>query len=241
MHTKGEGGREDPLCGWLHLHPSLSNSQGSHRTTLTYAKDDCGLNTVPPSIHTANVVQDSKPWADDRAPNAIFAWLVSFWHQGYSQGFHIDSGPWRARLLPRFQDEPRATQNSENGPKKAMTIYNTRVYLYLSLYCGTKVCDRPPISSIQNFQSLEHPGGTCLWLTCIIFSRNDSSGSDSELESTLGAGPHQNFRHIRSCTWLSNSRMEPYVMSRIRAHNPGQRTMLSNSLSLLSEHNVFMI
>ena len=37
---------------------------------------------MPPSVHNANVVQDSKPWADDRAPNAIFACFVSFWHQG---------------------------------------------------------------------------------------------------------------------------------------------------------------
>ena len=40
---------------------------------LTYAllQDDC------PSIYNANVAQDSKPWADDRAPNAIFACFVS--------------------------------------------------------------------------------------------------------------------------------------------------------------------
>ena len=53
------------------LMPSVFCFLTSRLFTYAQLQDDC------PSIYNANVAQDSKPWADDRAPNAIFACFVS--------------------------------------------------------------------------------------------------------------------------------------------------------------------
>ena len=64
-------------------------------TLGTYAQlqDNCGLNTVPPSIHNANVAQDSKPWADDRAPNATLHVWCLFGIKATHKGSTLTQGP----------------------------------------------------------------------------------------------------------------------------------------------------